>query len=164
MKNFKSISETNKSINFNILLEKIKENKLLKRLAMKSYSSPMASTKRTDPKTEIATSDIDLALRGRIESQARQKWESDYAKSAAKSKETEQIANIMTGPEEEKLDRYDSIMRLATKKKKAAASDIEKYGYPPRKTNFAQETMGAIASTFARRVGKTLPPSGSGHY
>ena len=86
MKNFKSISETNKSINFNILLEKIKENKLLKRLAMKSYSSPMASTKRTDPKTEIATSDIDLALRGRIESQARQKWESDYAKSAAKSK------------------------------------------------------------------------------
>ena len=159
-----STFESKNNIKFNILLEKIKENKLLKRLAMKSYSSPMASTKRTDPKTEIATSDIDLALRGRIESQARQKWESDYAKSAAKSKETEQIANFMTGPEDENMHRYDSIMQLSTKKKKAAASDIKKYGYPSRKTNFAQQTMGAIASTFARRVGKTLPPSGSGHY
>lgn len=70
----------------------------------------------------------------------------------------------MLGPNEENLGRYDLIMKLASQKSKASREENKKYGYPLKTGSYGAETMERIASTFARRSGKTLPPTGSAHY
>ena len=70
----------------------------------------------------------------------------------------------MLGPNEENLERYNLIMKLASQKSRASRQENKKYGYPLKTGSYGAETMERIASTFARRSGKTLPPTGSAHY
>jgi len=157
---------------FSVLLEKIKENKLLKRVAMRNYVSPYGYEEnlkpkdrpKTDPKTEEKISDISGLRVARVKAQARRTWKKNFKERSAKNKEVQRVSDIMLGPEEEKLDRYDLIMKLAKQKSKAAKREAKVYGYEEKPKNYGQETMSAIASTFARRSGRTLPPTGSAHY
>jgi hypothetical protein len=48
------------------------------------------------------------------------------------------------------------------KRTRVAKKSYSKYEEKPK--NYGQETMSAIASTFARKSGRTLPPTGSAHY
>ena len=163
---------TETSVKFSVLLEKIKENKLLKRVAMRNYVSPYGYEEnlkpkdrpKTDPKTEEKISDISGLRVARVKAQARRTWEKNFKERSAKNKEVQRVSDIMLGPEEEKLDRYDLIMKLAKQKSKAAKREAKVYGYEEKPKNYGQETMSAIASTFARRSGRTLPPTGSAHY
>lgn len=166
--NFYTRSESVEPMNFAILLEKIKENKLLKRIAMKNYASPHGilsrETREIDPKTKEGLLKLDAVKKMRVAGQARTTWERQQKQRDIKRKEVENITNLMLGPNEENLDRYDLIMRLARQKSKAAARESKKYGYPLKRDSYGAETMERIASTFARRSGKTLPPTGSAHY
>jgi len=170
--NFYTRSESMETMNFTILLEKIKENKLLKRVAMRNYTSPMnyqemlkpEQRMRTDPKTEERITDLDPLKVARIKTQARKTWEKKFKERSVRNKEIDKITNLMLGPNEETIDRYDLIMKLAKQKAKASRIENKKYGYPLKTGTYGAETMERIASTFARRSGKTLPPTGSGHY
>ena len=166
--NFYTRSESTETMNFTVLLEKIKENKLLKRVAMKNYSSPQGilsrETKEIDPKTREGLSKLDAGKKMRVAAQARKTWEREQKQRDIKKKEQEKITNLMLGPNEENLGRYDLIMKLASKKSKASREENKKYGYPLKTGSYGAETMERIASTFARRSGKTLPPTGSAHY
>lgn len=171
--NFYTRTESTKNpMKFSVLLEKIKENKLLKRVAMRNYVSPYGYEEnlkpkdrpKTDPKTEEKISDISGLRVARVKAQARRTWEKNFKERSAKNKEVQRVSDIMLGPEEEKLDRYDLIMKLAKQKSKAAKREAKVYGYEEKPKNYGQETMSAIASTFARRSGRTLPPTGSAHY
>jgi hypothetical protein len=163
---------TENPMKFSVLLEKIKENKLLKRVAMRNYVPPHSYGEnlkpedrlKTDPKTEEKISDISGLRVARVKAQARRTWEKNFKERSAKNKEVQRVSDIMLGPEEEKLDRYDLIMKLAKQKSKAAKREAKVYGYEEKPKNYGQETMSAIASTFARRSGRTLPPTGSAHY
>ena len=166
--NFYTRSESIETMNFTVLLEKIKENKLLKRVAMKNYSSPQGilsrETKEIDPKTREGLSKLDAGKKMRVAAQARKTWEREQKQRDIKKKEQEKITNLMLGPNEENLGRYDLIMKLASQKSKASRAENKKYGYPLKTGSYGAETMERIASTFARRSGKTLPPTGSAHY
>ena len=166
--NFYTRSESTETMNFTVLLEKIKENKLLKRVAMKNYSSPQGilskETKEIDPKTREGLSKLDAGKKMRVAAQARKTWEREQKQRDIKKKEQEKITNLMLGPNEENLGRYDLIMKLASQKSKASRQENKKYGYPLKTGSYGAETMERIASTFARRSGKTLPPTGSAHY
>jgi hypothetical protein len=166
--NFYTRSESTETMNFTVLLEKIKENKLLKRVAMKNYSSPQGilsrETKEIDPKTREDLSKLDAGKKMRVAAQARKTWEREQKQRDIKKKEQEKITNLMLGPNEENLGRYDLIMKLASQKSRASRQENKKYGYPLKTGSYGAETMERIASTFARRSGKTLPPTGSAHY
>jgi hypothetical protein len=171
--NFYTRTESTKnSMKFSVLLEKIKENKLLKRVAMRNYVPPHSYPEnlkpedrlKTDPKTEEKISDISGLRVARVKAQARRTWEKNFKERSVKNREVQRVTDIMLGPEEEKLDRYDLIMKLARQKAKAAKREAKVYGYEEKPKNYGQETMSAITSTFARRSGRTLPPTGSGHY
>jgi hypothetical protein len=166
---YRNIGDSVKTpINFNLLLERIKENKLLKRIAMRNYTSPIGLLTRdipkTDEKTLKAMADIPATKRQKIITQAREKWESDRAASVKRNREIEKVTNLLVGEDDSNIDRYDKIMKLATNKKRANIADVKKYGYPLSKTSFASETMERIASTFERKRQKSLVPSGTGHY
>jgi hypothetical protein len=159
-------------VNFKLLTEKIQKNKLLKREAMRNYVPPIRypenlkpeNRPRTDPATEKKMSELDLPEILRVRRQARNTWEKDRQQRVEKAKKVETVTNLMVGPGEENMSRYDLIMRLARQKMRASRAETEKYGYPLKSGDFGQETMGRIASTFERKLGKTLPPTGSGHY
>ena len=163
---------------FNTLLEKIHQNKLLKRLAMRNNRSPVArpefvnripttrrdggkilptlltyktssSAPRSDSKTEIATDDIDLGTRERVKNQAIKNWETRSQASSESGKQRERFIDKATSSGSDDILR--KAHKLAFQKRKAHNSDIKKFGVRPE-PNFTGNALGGIVDVMINAV------------
>lgn len=163
-----------------ILTEAIKLNKNLQRIAMANYSSPMgypktmtsvgASQKEFDPVTSQQIQDIDPLTALRVQSQARQKWQSERPAAEQNLK----IIDLVGQQLEKNPTLAFNLTRFAQQKRKAYESEAKKYGYyqnpvqggKPRVVTpqFTHQLMGMMGRAVQNRMGGVLPHHGSYTY
>ena len=178
LKGHQSTFESVVNTTFNTLLEKIHQNKLLKRLAMRNNRSPFArpefvnripttrrdggkilptlltyktssSAPRSDSTTEIATDDIDLSTRERVKNQAIKNWETRSQASSESGKQRERFIDKATSSGNDDILR--KAHKLAFQKRKAHNSDIEKFGVRPE-PHFTGNALGGIVDVMINAV------------
>lgn len=169
MKNFKEI-----------LTEANKANKNLQRIAMANYVSPMGypksmtsvgpSQKEFDPITSQQIQDIDPLTAMRVQSQARQKFQSERPASDQNYK----LIDLVGQQLEKNPNLAFNLTRLAQQKRKAYELEAKKYGYyknpvqggKPRVVTpqFTHQLMGMMGRSVQNRMGSLLPHHGSYTY